>query len=1009
MPDRGLGLTWDRDADGRIERMRLPDGNTVEYSYDAAGDLETVTDPIGATTDFTYDGHRLVAYEDTGDPPIAEMAYDPDGRLISQTDPSGVLVETASDPTGWTETLTGPDPGLVTTLQFDVDGRVVEVEQSYDTTVYVGGRRTSADVVTDSETRSVQLRVRRGRQRRRGHLPERRRRDLRLRRPGPGHRLHRRRRRALRVAVHRRRRPRGLPHRRRDRRQLRLRRRRQPAARLLPDGHGARDLHLHRLGGVKTWEDADGVGGSVDYWARVSVGSGGWQVSDDPDDNVFPYQITSGSNTYTLHYDLNGAITGWTDSNGATTGVDDDPAAGELTLVDPNGHEQTYLWNQAGDWVGYRDKAGEENVFTYDDAHRIDTETTRNDDVLDFDWAHGRLVGITADDVWVTFSYDGLGRLVQVANAEQCIDITWTADGDLDTITSDGWATGERTLVYDWTDAGRYAGVDAELGVMAQTWDGFGRPESVIDDFTGTATFAWDADWRLDTLTRSSGLVTEYGTTLGGRIESIRTTAADGSVVEDTAYVWDATGRIDSITDLDGLHDYDWDDVGQLLAADHPAASGIPDEAYDYDPLGNRRSWEGHGVADVAHDAEDALIADAGFTYAYDAEGRLESRTATGSGELTTYHWDSFDQLVRIAYEDGTETTFAYDGLGRRIEVDHRGDVRRFVWDLDEVRAVLDENDELLTWHTTDPWGFLLAEWDAVAETADDALSNHLMTVTGLVDGDGNLQQVRRDSFGNGGSGGFDAFALTWHSQDPTGLIYARGRYLDPATGRFISEDPLAAANLYGYAGNDPLTAWDPYGLSTATEYGKLSEKTGHPTREGSTRVGMQVACTLASDASAIELITGIRCFRGSWTWGACSRASGSRRCVACASRRGRRWRRRKGRWRSSCSSAGTWCSRRRRRPGSGRSSGRSLGGRSQRWTRDVQVLGTAGRGAAGAGGAWGTLRLRGWGVRAVRGSRGRRDPVDRGGGRAGGRHDDPAGACGGGDRDRDSRTAGRR
>ena len=261
------------------------------------------------------------------------------------------------------------------------------------------------------------------------------------------------------------------------------------------------------------------------------------------------------------------------------------------------------------------------------------------------------------------------------------------------------------------------------------------------------------------------------------------------------------------------------------------------------------------GVGDVAHDAEDALIADAGFTYAYDAEGRLESRTATGSGELTTYHWDSFDQLVRIAYEDGTETTFAYDGLGRRIEVDHRGEVRRFVWDLDEVRAVLDDNDALLTWHTTDPWGFLLAEWDAVAETADDALSNHLMTVTGLVDGDGNLQQVRRDSFGNGGSGGFDAFALTWHSQDPTGLIYARGRYLDPATGRFISEDVFASANLYAYAGNDPLTAWDPSGW-TASEYGNLSEKTSHGAREGATRVGLKIACFILADASAIELIT---------------------------------------------------------------------------------------------------------------------------------------------------------
>ncbi len=52
---------------------------------------------------------------------------------------------------------------------------------------------------------------------------------------------------------------------------------------------------------------------------------------------------------------------------------------------------------------------------------------------------------------------------------------------------------------------------------------------------------------------------------------------------------------------------------------------------------------------------------------------------------------------------------------------------------------------------------------------------------------------------------------------DPTGLIYLQARYYDPATGQFLSVDPLFAATLsaYGCAANDPINGSDPTGLST--------------------------------------------------------------------------------------------------------------------------------------------------------------------------------------------------
>lgn len=51
---------------------------------------------------------------------------------------------------------------------------------------------------------------------------------------------------------------------------------------------------------------------------------------------------------------------------------------------------------------------------------------------------------------------------------------------------------------------------------------------------------------------------------------------------------------------------------------------------------------------------------------------------------------------------------------------------------------------------------------------------------------------------------------------DGTGTLYRRNRYLDPSTGRFTQEDPIGLAgglNLYGFAGGDPVTFSDPFGL----------------------------------------------------------------------------------------------------------------------------------------------------------------------------------------------------
>ena len=56
------------------------------------------------------------------------------------------------------------------------------------------------------------------------------------------------------------------------------------------------------------------------------------------------------------------------------------------------------------------------------------------------------------------------------------------------------------------------------------------------------------------------------------------------------------------------------------------------------------------------------------------------------------------------------------------------------------------------------------------------------------------------------------------------GLYYLRGRYLNPAIGRFLSVDPLAdeGQRRYEYAGADPVNGMGPTGNEDIIEYALL-------------------------------------------------------------------------------------------------------------------------------------------------------------------------------------------
>ena len=76
---------------------------------------------------------------------------------------------------------------------------------------------------------------------------------------------------------------------------------------------------------------------------------------------------------------------------------------------------------------------------------------------------------------------------------------------------------------------------------------------------------------------------------------------------------------------------------------------------------------------------------------------------------------------------------------------------------------------------------------------------------------------------------GTSAYQFTGEARDASGLTYLRARYLDSSTGRFTQRDPSGLeANLYLYAGANPINRLDPTGLYSQKQITRMLGGTGY-------------------------------------------------------------------------------------------------------------------------------------------------------------------------------------
>ena len=137
--------------------------------------------------------------------------------------------------------------------------------------------------------------------------------------------------------------------------------------------------------------------------------------------------------------------------------------------------------------------------------------------------------------------------------------------------------------------------------------------------------------------------------------------------------------------------------------ATQPAGSGLANEQYTYDPVGNRTRARTRRSAPSPTTAATDSSSDVRRPYTYDDEGNLLSRTDKATGARPHTAWTAEHQLVGITYPDGSTSTFRYDPVGRRVEIGDGAATSRYAYDRGAIAAEYDGANALVATYVHDP------------------------------------------------------------------------------------------------------------------------------------------------------------------------------------------------------------------------------------------------------------------------------------------------------------------
>ncbi len=441
-----------------------------------------------------------------------------------------------------------------------------------------------------------------------------------------------------------------------------------------------------------------------------------------------------------------------------------------------------------------------------DDGSELVTEYQRD--------ASGRLLVKTlADGEEIHYSYDALGRLVNVDDGHWPLAYEYDVQDRLIT-EHQGWGTTR----YEYDSVGQLNHCRLPDGsTLDYRHLSGGRLSSI--DLNGSRLTTHQFDAGREQQRQQGVLLSQYQYDEQGRLQA-HTVGQQNRNLFQRRYAYDANGNLAGIDDSrKGNRSYHYDPLDRLVSV-----RGATPETFAHDPAGNLLGQSDLPTANLANVKGNRLLMQGDRHYDYDAYGNLSrERRGTGQQLVTEYRYDCQHRLIGVSLPGGSTASYKYDAFGRRIGKTVDGHTTEFLWQGERLIAESAENRYRT--YIYEPGSFRpLAMLDGegpLKATPFYYQLDHLGTPQELTDYSGEIMwSAKYRAYGNLATLDIAEIdnPLRFQGQyfdAETGLHYNRHRYYNPNTARYLTPDPIklvGGLNNYQYVPNP--TGWvDPLGL----------------------------------------------------------------------------------------------------------------------------------------------------------------------------------------------------
>ncbi|MEZ4961995.1 MAG: RHS repeat-associated core domain-containing protein [Saprospiraceae bacterium] len=592
---------------------------------------------------------------------------------------------------------------------------------------------------------------------------------------------------------------------------------------------GSQSFEYDALGNLKKITDAINHHTTFSYDALNRITSitnplgKSFTLEYDANDNIIQKTDPNG-NSDNYEYDAHENLTSVTTPIGTTNYKYDN--IGNLTkIIDANGNATQFTYSALNLLASETDPVGNTTHYEYDAAGNLTSQIQPNGDVTTYTYdALSRLTNRSYPGNSDFYSYDAENNLTNTYNDD--INISFTYDA-LDRLKSKTINTWSKTILYSYDAAGnRISMTDPDGGITTYSYDANNRLITLSNPFNETTTFTYDPANRVKRQDNANGTYTIYQYDATDRLTGVFNYNSSNNVISSFSYTYDDYGNRVSMTDLNGVHSYNYDGEHRLTNVVY--ADGTT-EAYAYDDAGNRISLEDNGnVITYSYNAGNQIQSSGSTSYTFDLNGNMTGKME--NGQLTGFDYDGRNRLVQITFPDETNNKFLYDPLNNRIQLKSKnGSNKRFIHDNLNVLLELNSTNSTTARYTS---SFAVDGWISMHRGGSNYFyhKDGLNSITELTDINQNLKNnYKYDVYGNivtVNESIENPYSFTGRYREESGLLFYRMRLYDANIGVFINKDKYAGTkfkpislNRYSYVQSNPTNFIDPHGLTPVNAF----------------------------------------------------------------------------------------------------------------------------------------------------------------------------------------------